>query len=77
MLLWKSSIWRKGDKIFGTLLWLALLVGGLYFSGVSLVGPPVSLIFPILGLVVVAEPIFGTVRLTLVYHLAAQASASI
>ncbi len=48
----------QDDKILGTLLWLALLVGGVYLSGVSLMGPPVPLIFPILGLVVVGGPIF-------------------
>ncbi|MCL5971298.1 MAG: hypothetical protein M1499_01885 [Firmicutes bacterium] len=77
VLLWQSSLWRTTDKILGTLLWPVLFAGSIYFAGLALMGPPVSVIIPILGLVVViGGPILGTFRLVSVYHQATEGSGN-
>lgn len=68
-LLWQSSVWRTTDKILGTLLWPVLFMGSVYFIGLAVMGPPVSVVIPIVGLVVViGGPLLGTFRLVSVYN---------
>ena len=69
VLLWRSSVWHTTDKILGTLLWPVLFSGSVFFLGLPLMGAPVPVMIPILGLIVViGGPILVAFRLVSVYN---------